>query len=270
MKSEVFNGQRFWSYFKYDSLQMWRNHVKAAIGIGLAGLIFYFLCIFFGLISGDGWDGPNIATRFIVFTVAFTILELYQTRTYGYLTDRKKGSAWLMIPASTFEKWLSMILMTLIVIPIVFLIVFFGVDAILSLADPTVGQSMVASIAGGMTDVIDKILEVNGEYDTTWSLWTIVPSAILGFCLNFLFFLLCGLIFRKNKILGAFLIILGLSILLSLVSSFIVMGSDIEYEDFAEAENAIRSVIRAFNWIVALVSAGLAGGIYWRLKTLKH
>jgi hypothetical protein len=270
MKSEVFNGQRFWSYFKYDIVQMWRNHVKAAIGIGLAGLIFYFLCIFFGLITGGGWDGPNIATRFIVFTIAFIVLELYQTRTYGYLTDRRKGSAWLMVPASSFEKWLSMILITLIVIPVVFLAVFFGVDAILSLADPTVGQSMVASIAGGMTDVIDKILEVNGEYDTTWSLWAFAPSLFFSFCGNFLFFLLCGLIFRKNKILGGFVIILGLSILMSLVSSFIVMGSGVEYEDFAEAESAIRGMVYVFNWVGALIAAGLAGGVFWRIKTLKH
>lgn len=270
MKSEVFNGQRFWSYFKYDIVQMWRNHVKAAVGIGLAGLIFYFLCIFFGLILGDGWDGPNIATRFIVFFIAFTILELYQTRTYGYLTDRRKGSAWLMVPASTFEKWLSMILMTLIVIPVVFLFVFFGVDTILSLADPTVGQSMLASIAGGMTDVIDKILEINGEYDTTWSLWAFATPLFLGFCCNFLFFLLCGLIFKKNKILGGFVIILILSILLSLVSSTMYYKETIEYEDFAQAEAAIRSMVHVFNWAIAFITAGLAGGVFWRLKTLKH
>ena len=30
MKSEVFNGSRFWNYFKYDLVQMWRNHMKAA------------------------------------------------------------------------------------------------------------------------------------------------------------------------------------------------------------------------------------------------
>ena len=39
MTSEVFNGQRFWTYFKYDLTQMWRNHVKAAILIGFSGLI---------------------------------------------------------------------------------------------------------------------------------------------------------------------------------------------------------------------------------------
>ena len=270
MKNEVFSGQRFWSYFKYDATQMWRNHMKAAVGIGLSGLIFYFLCIFFGLVVGDGWDGPNLATRFGVFMVAFTILELYQTRTYGYLTDRRKGSAWLLVPASAFEKWLSMMLMTLVVIPVVFLAVFFSVDSILSLADPTVGQSMISSIAGGMTVIKDEIMQVNGDYNTNWNLWAVLPSAILGFCCNFLFFLLCGLIFKRYKILGGFGIILGLSILLSLVSSLIVFGGGVEYEDFAQAEGAIRGVIHGVNWVIGLITAGLAGGIFWRIKTLKH
>ena len=41
MKSETFNGSRFWNYFKYDLIQMWRNHMKAALGISLAGLVLY-------------------------------------------------------------------------------------------------------------------------------------------------------------------------------------------------------------------------------------
>ena len=268
MKSEVFNGQRFWSYFKYDATQMWRNHVKAAVGIGLSGLFFYFACITFGLILGDGWDGPNIATRFVVFTIAFTILELYQTRTYGYLTDRKRGSAWLMVPASAFEKWLSMILMTLIVIPVLFLLVFLGADFLTAILDPTVGNSMIASIAGGMTDVIDEIVRVNGEYDTDWSLWMIAPSFFLGFCVNFLFFLLCGLIFRKNKILGGFLIIFAVTLLVSTVSSFLYFNNDVDVTP--ENIDMVRTYLHGFNWIVALVAAGLAGGIFWRIKTIKH
>ena len=269
MKSEVFNGQRFWSYFKYDATQMWRNHIKAAVGIGLSGLFFYFVAIFFGLIAGDGWDGPNIATRFMVFIMAFTVLELYQTRTYGYLTDRRRGSAWLMVPASAFEKWLSMLLMTLIVVPLAFLLVFFASDALLALVDPTVGNSMLASIAGGMTDVMDELLRVNGEYDTDWTLWMLAPTFFLGFCCNYLFFLLCGLVFRKYKIMGGFLIILGLSMLLSLCASFLFIENT-EWEMMEENLDVVRHSLHVFNGVTALIAAGLAGGIFWRIKTLKH
>ena len=37
--NETFNFSRFWTYFKYDLKQMWRNHSKAAILIAGAGVI---------------------------------------------------------------------------------------------------------------------------------------------------------------------------------------------------------------------------------------
>ena len=272
MKNEVFNGSRFWNYFKYDFTQMWRNHVKASIGIGLSGLILYVISVGFNLIFGGGWDGPNLGIRFGVFILAFTALELYQTRTYGYLTDKRKGSAWLMLPASTFEKWLSMVLMTIIVLPLLFVGVYLLSDLLVASLDPTVGHSMLHSIGSGFRDLSGEIINVNGDYNTNWSVWAFVPVFFVGICTNFLFFLLCGLIFKKNKILGGFVIIFLLSSLFSIVFSLIGINTNIEIEanDFAEAEVYIRQVLNTVTWVSALMAAGLAGGIYWRLKTLKH
>ncbi len=103
MKSEVFNGSRFWTYFKYDFTQMWRNHMKAAIVIGLAGLIFYIIGIAFNATFNHVWQAPGFRGRMIVFILSAMALQLYQARTYGYLTDRRKGAAWLMIPASALN-----------------------------------------------------------------------------------------------------------------------------------------------------------------------
>ena len=272
MKSEFFNGQRFWSYFKYDFTQMWRNHVKAAIGIGLSGLILYVVAVGFNLLFGDGWDGPNLSARFTVFMVAFTALELYQTRTYGYLTDKRKGSAWLMNPASTFEKWLSMIIMTIIIIPLLFFGVYFVSDLLIASLDPTVGHSMLHSIGDGFRDLSSELSHVNVDYATNWNIWAFVPCLIAGFCANYLFFLLCGIIFKKNKILGAFVVIFVLSALLSVGLSLLDINTTVhvDVDSFSEAEVYIRQVLNSVTWVSVLLAAGLAGGIYWRLKTLKH
>ena len=271
MKSEVFNGQRFWSYFKYDFTQMWRNHVKAAIGIGLSGLILYIITVVFNLIFSGSWSGPGITARFIVYFVAFTALELYQTRTYGYLTDRRKGSAWLMIPASTFEKWLSMILMTIIVLPVLFLAVYLFSDLLVASLDPTVGNSMLHSFGNGFRDLSSEIMDVNADYETNWNLWAFIPTFVAGIATNFLFFLLCGLIFKKNKILGGFVIIFLLSTIFSVAATMLHFQSEtINVESFAEAETYIRQVFHIVTWVSIAIAAGLAGGIFWRLKTLKH
>ena len=103
--NETFNFNRFWTYFKYDLKQMWRNHSKAAIMIGGASAIFYVVWVLFSLVFFQHWTSPVIYARFGVLVLAFAVLEFYQAYTYGYLTDKKKGSAWLMIPASKAEKF---------------------------------------------------------------------------------------------------------------------------------------------------------------------
>lgn len=270
MKSEVFNGSRFWTYFKYDLMQMWRNHVKAAIGIGLAGLAGYFVAVIFNLIIDAEWQGPSLVYRFIVFSLAALAFELYQTRTYGYLTEKRRGSAWLMMPASTFEKWLSMMLITLILLPVLFLASSALVDAVLCLADPTMEKSMLTVLSGGFKELSEGLLEINDEYMTNWSVGVLGWPFVVSLWTNLLFWLLCGVCFKRNKILGGFVIMLGLSIALSSFTSINMRGEMIGYHDVASAEAGIRSLMNWFTAIEAIVAAGLAGGIFWRLKNLKH
>lgn len=271
MKSEVFYGQRFWSYFKYDLTQMWRNHVKAAVGIGLAGLIAYFVSVLFNLVFEGEWMGPSLGFRFAVFVVAAAAFELYQTRTYGYLTDKRKGSSWLMVPASTFEKWLSMMLITLILMPLLFLFSSALVDSVLCWLDPTMEKSMLSVLSGGLQELSNGIASVNGEYMTTWDMGVLGWPALVGLWTSLLFWLLCGLCFRRNKILGGFVVLLGVSILTSSFTGISMLSNmEADFDDFASAEAAIRSIINIATIIEAFVAAGLAGGIFWRLKTLKH
>ena len=270
MKSEVFNGSRFWTYFKYDLTQMWCNHVKAAILIGFSGLILYILGIAFNAVFNQVWAAPGFGARVTVFLLACFALELYQTRTYGYLTNRKKGASWLMIPASTFEKWLSMILMTLVVIPVAFLATYTIIDAILAAADPTYGQLLIGAAKSVIAQAQESLAEANNEYSTTWNIGVMALPAIIGYVCNFLYFLLCGISFKRNKILWAFIILFITSIALSTVLTMFGLQTHYDIDDLAEAEALIRSVIGWITTVSAVLAVGLAGGIFFRIKTLKH
>ncbi len=155
--NETFNFKRFFTYFKYDLKQMWRNHAKAAILIGGSGAILYILWVLFGLVFTQQWHGAPFIARVVMLVVAFAILEIYQARTYGLLTDKKAGSNWLMIPASKTEKFVSMLLVTLVVIPILFFAVYLVLDGFLSLVDPTFGQS-IANAAIHVADDLSSIM----------------------------------------------------------------------------------------------------------------
>ena len=133
--NEIFDFKRFWTYFKYDLKQMWRNHSKAAIMIGGASAIFYVIWVLCSLVFAQHWSSPVIYARIGVFFLAFTILELYMVRAYGYLTEKKAGSSWLMIPASKAEKFVSMILMVCIVIPLLFFVAYALIDGVLALVE---------------------------------------------------------------------------------------------------------------------------------------
>ncbi|MBR5063392.1 MAG: hypothetical protein IKX05_01610 [Bacteroidales bacterium] len=193
MKSEVFNFSRFWNYFKYDLKQMWRNHSKPALFIGGMGLLLYVIWVLLALVFTGSWTGPGIAARCTVFVIAFTVLELYQTRTYGHLTDPQKGSAWLMVPASTLEKFISMMLITLIVIPVLFFVAFFAIDSILALVDPTVGNSILGMGVNGFQGLMDELAGASGSSLVHLSMGTVIWIWIFGFIDNYMYFLHCGI-----------------------------------------------------------------------------
>jgi len=273
MKNEVFCFQRFWTYFKYDLKQMWRNHARPAIFIGGMGLIVYVIWVLLGLLfSGGVWHGPGLAARITVFVVAFTVLELYQTRTYGYLTDQRKGSTWLMVPASTTEKFISMLLITLVVIPVLFLVVFFGIDAILALADPTVGDSIFITALGGFQTLLENLpITTNGIFITPTG-GTLIFVTIVSVVTNFLYFLLCGICFKRYKILGGIATIFLFSIVLSIFTAFTLPAWS-ENLVMLEDTEAARMVINTFRWTMAisiLLGILFGVGIFYRLKTIKH
>ena len=272
--NETFNFKRFWTYFKYDLKQMWRNHSKAAIVIGGSIAFLYVLWVLFSLVFTQKWQAPPIEARFVLLVLAFTVLEFYQTRTYGYLTEKKAGSSWLMIPASRTEKFVSMLLMTLVVIPIFFFAVYFLIDGVLSLVDPTFGKALITGFTGTYREMIDGLASLNGESPITFTPGTVFFMGIVGFFCNFLYFLLCGICFKKNKIVGAIAILFGLSIVLSVLTGLIVpqLAESFTNVDLAEDEAAklLAGFLNASEVLMCLLAAGLGWGIWRRIKTIQH
>lgn len=265
MKSETFNGSRFWNYFKYDLIQMWRNHMKAALGISLAGLVLYVAVISWNLIFHQTWQAPGFDGRMIVAFLAFCALELYQTRTYGYLTEKKAGSAWLMVPASGVEKWVSMLIITLIIIPVLFIVVYLGVDWLLCLVDHTSGVSLISRFADGVSK-----FGTLGPEDIPVSIGTLIWMGIAGFCFNFLYWLLCGICFKRYKIIWGIAISFAGSLLVSIIGGSALALNESSLELMAQEP---VNTTTGFLWLSGILTAaavGLAGGILYRIKTIKH
>ncbi len=271
--NETFNSSRFWTYFKYDLKQMWRNHSKAAILIGGASAIFYVIWLLFSLVFTQQWNTPPIAARVVILVIAFAILELYQVRTYGYLTEKKAGSAWLMIPASKAEKYVSMLLVTLVVIPLLFFAVYFLIDGFLALVDPTYGQALMTGALGAYTTLVDGLSTLNGSSPITMSSSGLFGYTLIGFFCNFLYFLLCGICFKKNKLVAAIAILFGISLLLSLITGLTVPTMVKDYAVNMDETKVAEWVVRLMNIsviVTCVVTVGLAWGVWRRIKTIQH
>ncbi len=272
---EKFNFKRFVTYFKYDLVQMWRNHSKAAILIGGSIAILYVVWVMFSLIFTREWIAPPIEARVVVFYIAFIILQLYQTRTYGYLTEKKAGSAWLMIPASRAEKFVSMLVITLIVIPILFVAVYLILDGFLSLVDPTFGKALVTGASGVYKDFMKFMQSVDTQSPLLFQPGTFAYLSIVSFFCNFLYFLLCGICFKRHKIVSAIAISFAISMALSLIMGFVlpqILQAFPSLEDIDDMQAAAFAA-KLLNGIMVfafVLLVGLGWGIWQRIKTIQH
>lgn len=270
--NQTFNFKRFSTYFKYDLTQMWRNHSKAAILIGGASAIFYILWVMFSLVFNQQWQSPVPAARLVVFSLAFFALELYQVRTYGYITDKKAGSSWLMIPASRAEKFVSMLLISLVVVPLLFFVVYMLLDGFISLVDPTYGKALVTGFSSAYDQMVNVLTQISEQTPIIIKPSALIIPAIVGYCCNFLYFLLCGICFKRNKLVGAIAILFLISTVSSLVMGFFVPDMA-EYFDAIDEENIMQyfnQLITICTCVTGVMTLGLGWGVWYRIKTLQH
>ncbi len=272
--SEIFNFHRFGTYFLYDLRQMWRKHSRAAMLIGGSVAILYVVWVLCSLVFTQHWSAPMIEVRFMLLMVAFTVLELYQARTYGYLTDKMEGSDWLMVPASRTEKFVSMLLMTLVVIPLLFLFVYFLLDGFLSLVDPTYGKALITGFWGTYHGMINMFGQMSESSPIAFSTGALVFAFIIGYICNFLYFLLCGVFFKNHKIVWGIAIMCGFSMVLSILFGLLVPILMLKMPHFEMDElQAAHLVVGLMNGTLVfccLLALGLGWGIWRRVKTLQH
>lgn len=276
MSNENFTFQRFWNYFQYDLKQLWRNNGKAAILLGFISVICYLVWVVGSLVFTGQWHAPAMAARLVFFFFGSLILMFYQTRTYGYLTEKQAGSAWLMIPASVLEKSISMILITILVIPLAYVGSYLILDSVIALLDPTAGDSLIKAFVPAVGD-ISNALSAASEEGFQFNLAALAVPFVLQLVADFLYFLLCGICFKKWKIAGGLGVLLGLSVIFTPLITYLSIhvwapmlsayGGGDDPTLIEHFTNAALNWGTLANWVIVI---GLALGIYYRIKTLKH
>lgn len=268
----VFNINRFGNYLLYD-LRNARNYFGLSMLICgfFPVLVFVIFEILLKVMFGE-WVHAGIPLQISSMAISFFIVFLtFPVKAYGRLTDRKAGSSWLMLPASSFEKWLSMIVITCIVVPVCLSGLMLLSDQVLSISFPNLWASPVLK---EMADANASVLEL------TDGLVSFNFPAILCYewFTNILCFTLGSLVFKRAKVGKTFLALFVIGTVMGWVCTltfglpyFSVGTYSINSSSSADD---ITSVVRNINTLVNGISvfyAVLVGaGLFWRIKTMKH
>lgn len=273
-----FDIKRFGNYLLYDLRRAQSNYLISGLILGCMPLIVFFLVQFFSfLLTGE--LVKNFANAYIpmaVVVVLFTLIFTFPTKMYGQLTDKRFGSDWLMIPASTLEKWLSMVLMVCVIAPLSIVLVGLAVDGLMSLC---IGEYYGHSVLGNIHTVKQVIAEeTNGALRINLG-----AIGFAGISESMFVFTLGALCFKKSKAAKTFLTLMLLQMAFTSFLGAISFSGwfDSNWFDFVmrlqEEPNDITRLshlMKMFNIFLniwyPIVFAALGGAIYYRIKTLKH
>lgn len=244
--NEIFNFRRFGQMLAVDSNRIVRNYGLSFILISFSELIVFAVASIVMLVVDGGMAYLDNNIRSIIFVMSASVLILTMPqKCYGGITDKSKGSAYLAIPASSLEKFISMILLMVLVMPALFTSVSWCVDNALCHLFPK-----------QFTDVItDNAVTLRYQWSAVTRMLAFgMPCWLLG-----------ALWFKKSKGAKTLLCILVLASIPVLFGPFSHFGIEIEngviVEESSSCVNAILTIV---------IEAVLLSLIYLRIKKIQH
>ena len=190
----------------------------------------------------------------------------FPTKHYGHITDKRFGSDFVLLPASVFEKTLSLFVVSCVVLPLAFFLISGGVDLILSTI-PVYGESLISGIVQVFNRTVQEFVSGGIEVSKAAVLLQIYAFWVSGI----LVYVLGAIVFKRGKVAKTILVLMGLSFLLMLILLAAVNIFDMpaflerifEIDDL-RAFNVFLNVINFVSIAVPMVL------IYFRLRTIKH
>ena len=210
-------------------------------------------------------------------------LIIAPARLYRYCNDSRKGIGYAMMPASTLEKFLSMVIYCVIVTPIIYIAGALAIDSILALFNgPYEGYAM--SIYFDRAAQFNIVADRNGVYfgDTLPDFMnTVSPafmtiSGLLSILMLSSIFMFGNMIFKKHKTGKMIGILIVISIVLMIVfAHYLVKHATIltNMDEDAATELVGRLIVIVMNvmlYIEIIISAVMLWGTYRKIKTQKY
>ncbi len=269
MKS-TFDFKRFGKYYVSDLRGVFNDNWLTVLLTALGGVIAYLFCGTIQLIADGAWGSYGVLGRSVTFLVLFAVLYIIMpAKEYGYITEKRRGSFFLLLPASPFEKSLSMILNVAILTPLAFLAIAFAADALLCLVDPGCGSTLASVIFSGtkLSDAYNRVTDCCDMLNQGDLIWSGVMSVIT----TALIFLVGALYFKKSKVAKTFLVLIGLTLVFIIFTCIAVSVGDDCLCDVEEDPELFLSHVKTVGYVLnVVIILALCAWTYLRVKTIKH
>ena len=131
--SETFSLSRFGEYFILDLRNCFAKVGLTTLVCGLVPLILLVMVAATNFAVGDPsvWIIENSVKDMVTAVTSIFYLLLIPISCYGLLTDKSAGSTSMMLPVSHTEKYASMVINSVIILPLTFAALYFATDAAL-------------------------------------------------------------------------------------------------------------------------------------------
>lgn len=255
--NNTFNIKRFGNVVRRDGMSYFQNFGWTLIVLWALPVIMWFLTY----ISMETFDTGVISNRDTKISILMWLsLMIVPSRLYKNYNDSRKGVVLAMTPASSLEKFLSMILYCVVITPIVYLIGALFIDTILALKPGTNPYEgfIISDFFSKNYESYREILSLGDEelnrsiYDYMLSKNPFIYKVlqILGFTSIFMF---TNMLFKKRKLSKT----IGILTLLGIIFSIFVVryAINLEYNfdtDWTDEEitNYVKGVVNyAYNFI---------------------
>lgn len=268
--NNIFEPRRFGNYLLHDLKNAKDNYLYSfLITAGLPVLTFILVELLAVIFNREhGFVEYPFAVQIISLIAAVTsAVIVFPIKQYGQITDKRYGSSWVLLPASGFEKWLSLIILTCVVLPICLFTVYFGLDWLLGVVFPNLYPKALASY-GTINDIQNAFKEEGVSFNTMGLGW-------LSWVENILTFTLGAVFFKKAKFPKTLLCVMAFGIILSFFAMAFIGTGHIGPDNIESIMNGDpETAMRRFNVLVHILAyacvALLAGGIYVRITNIKH
>lgn len=221
-------------------------------------------------------------TRLVAISMLMIFVAILgPSRLYRTCNIRKEGIGFAMLPASKFEKFLSMILLTLIICPYLYYFAAYLVDMLLYIL-PWGAYKEPLPIFYGYNLSIDDIRNLNNGEELYYFLqhmgFAIVYFGIFANLFQNALFIWTNTIFKKHKVSKTILwcvfivFVITLAIIALISSGKPEFAFDIAEEsmEYFNIERFGRDIIWAINGILTLIVGGLYFWAWRRLKNMKY